>query len=96
MIYEQIPPACNFFNFLFSACQSKPKDSVVIKKKYFTKQLSSGVTLDGIPGEEAWNSVEWGGDFTQWPPNEGKPPAQELILKLSTMKKISLYSLQMS
>ncbi len=86
-----------FLNFfLCVAAQNKPGDSAVVKKKYFTKQLSSGVTLDGIPGEEAWNSVEWGGDFTQWPPNEGKPPAQELILKLSTMKKISLYSLQMS
>ena len=71
-----------FLNFLFLAAQCKPGDSVLVKKKYFTKQLSSAITLDGIPGEEAWNSVEWGGDFTQWQPNEGQPPSQETNFKI--------------
>lgn len=71
-----------FLNFLFLFAQSNPGDSVVIKKKYFTKQLSSAITLDGIPSEEAWNLVEWGGDFTQWQPNEGQPPSQQTNFKI--------------
>jgi hypothetical protein len=70
-----------FLNFLFLTARSNPSDTIV-KKKYFTKQLSSTVTLDGIPNEEAWNGVEWGGDFIQWQPNEGKPPSQQTNFKI--------------
>ncbi|MEQ1677234.1 MAG: DUF5916 domain-containing protein, partial [Chitinophagaceae bacterium] len=38
--------------------------------------------LDGIPNEEAWNQVQWGGDFTQWQPNEGQPPHQQTNFKI--------------
>jgi hypothetical protein len=61
---------------------ASPGDSVVTKKKYFTKRLSGAINLDGIPSEEAWNSVEWGGDFTQWQPNEGQRPSQETQFKI--------------
>jgi hypothetical protein len=70
-----------FLNFLFLTAKSNPADTIV-KKKYFTKQLSSAITLDGIPNEEGWNAVEWGGDFIQWQPNEGKPPSQETNFKI--------------
>jgi hypothetical protein len=68
--------------FLFLAAQSNPGDTVISKKKYFTKQISSAITLDGIPGEEAWNAVEWGGDFIQSQPNEGKLPSQQTNFKI--------------
>ena len=71
-----------FLNFLFLAARSNPGDTVVVKKKYFTKKLNSVITLDGIPKEEAWNSVEWGGDFIQSKPNEGKPPSQQTNFKI--------------
>ena len=70
------------FAFFFFAAKSNPGDSVIVKKKYFTKPLTSGITLDGIPKEEAWNAVEWGGDFTQFQPNEGKPPSQQTNFKI--------------
>ncbi len=57
-------------------------DSVNVRKKYFTQQLKSEIELDGIPSEEAWNTVEWGGDFTQWQPNEGKAPSQPTNFKI--------------
>jgi len=69
-------------NFLFLAAQSNPGDSLIVKKKYTTQRLNATVTLDGIPEEDAWNAVEWGGDFTQWQPNEGKPPSQQTNFKI--------------
>ncbi len=69
-------------NFLFLSAWSDPGDSLIEKKKYFTKQLSGTITLDGIPAEEAWNAVEWGGDFIQWQPNEGQAPSQPTNFKI--------------
>jgi hypothetical protein len=69
------------FSFLFLVARSNPGDSLV-RKKYFTKQLTGAVTLDGIPNEEAWNEVDWGGDFTQWQPNEGQAPSQQTNFKI--------------
>jgi len=69
-------------NSLFLAAQSDPGDTVISKKKYITKQIGSAITLDGIPGEEAWNAVEWGGDFIQSQPNEGKLPSQQTNFKI--------------
>lgn len=69
-------------HFLSFSARSNPGDSTIVRKQYFTKHLSSPVTLDGIPSEEAWNSVEWGDDFIQWQPNEGKPPGQQTNFKI--------------
>lgn len=57
-------------------------DSTGVKKKYFTKQLNGEITLDGIPDEEEWTVVEWGGGFIQFQPDEGKPPSQETNFKI--------------
>ncbi|MGZ8508769.1 MAG: DUF5916 domain-containing protein [Chitinophagaceae bacterium] len=69
-------------NLIFVAAHSNPGDSVIKKKKYFTQRLNAAITLDGIPSEQAWNAVEWGGDFIQWQPNEGKPPSQQTNFKI--------------
>lgn len=61
---------------------SQATDSIIPKKQYFTKPLSTPITLDGIPTEDAWKAVEWGGDFTQWRPNEGKSPSQQTNFKI--------------
>jgi hypothetical protein len=71
-----------FFDFIFFSAFCMPGDTIITKKKYFTRKLKSAITLDGIPKEEAWNSVEWSGDFTQWQPNEGKPPSQQTNFKI--------------
>ena len=56
----------------FLPARSTPSDSIP-RKQYFTKHLESPITFDGIPDEQSWNDVEWGGDFIQWQPNEGMP-----------------------
>lgn len=71
-----------FFTFLCLVAKSDPGDSTNTKKKYFTKRLSSTIILDGVPNEEVWNTVEWGGDFLQWQPNEGMPASQPSNFKI--------------
>ncbi len=68
-------------NVLISAA-ANPADTTIPKKKYVTQKLGSSITLDGIPNEEAWNQVQWGGDFTQWQPNEGQAPHQQTNFKI--------------
>jgi len=68
---------------VFMTAKANPADTVITKKKYFTQRLTAGsIVLDGIPSEEAWNAVEWGGDFIQNQPNEGKPPSQQTNFKI--------------
>ncbi|MFI5129883.1 MAG: DUF5916 domain-containing protein [Chitinophagales bacterium] len=67
--------------FIFGA-KANPSDSSFLRKKYFTQRLQGTINLDGIPNEDAWNIVEWGGDFIQWMPNEGKPPSQPSNFKI--------------
>jgi hypothetical protein len=61
---------------------AQKKDSIIPKKKYFTSQMNGTITMDGIPSEEAWNAVEWGGDFIQNQPNEGQAPSQQTHFKI--------------
>ena len=73
----------NFFiQFFFAAAWGTPGDSVIAKKKYFTKHLSGVITLDGLHTEEAWNAVEWGGEFTQFTPHGGNSPSQQTNFKI--------------
>ena len=68
---------------LCTPANAQRSDTAVVKKKYVTQRLSgTAITLDGIPSEEAWNAVPWGGDFIQNQPNEGKPPSQPTSFKL--------------
>lgn len=69
-------------NFLVLLSLANPGDSLTTQKKYFTKQLNGTITLDGTPNEEAWNAVEWGGDFIQQQPHEGQAPSQPTNFKI--------------
>lgn len=71
-----------FFPLLFFTARSQPGDSAAVKKKYVTQPLNGTIDIDGIPSEEAWKAVEWGGDFIQWQPHEGKPPSQPTKFKI--------------
>lgn len=77
---------CTLLVLLLSiACTSalgNPADTGIVRKKYYTQRLNGAIVLDGIPSEDAWNAVEWGGDFIQWQPNEGKPPSQQTSFKI--------------
>ncbi|MFD2998745.1 DUF5916 domain-containing protein [Pontibacter toksunensis] len=70
------------FSFFFFNAHAFPADSVIVKKRYDTTHLTGEINLDGIPSEEAWEAVEWGGDFTQWQPNGGEAPSQQTNFKI--------------
>lgn len=69
-------------SFVSIAASSNPGDTTVTRKKYFTQRLNGTINLDGIPNEEAWNAVEWGGHFTQYQPHEGQAPHQPTHFKI--------------
>src|SRR5688572_863540 len=62
--------------------ESQTQDSVIARKKYNTNRLSGSITLDGIPSEQAWNTVQWGNEFIQYMPDEGKAPSQPTSFKI--------------
>ncbi|HEX2532654.1 MAG TPA: DUF5916 domain-containing protein [Chitinophagaceae bacterium] len=62
--------------------QAQGTDTSIRRKQYHTQRLTGTITLDGQPNEAAWDAVEWGGDFTQYMPNEGKQPAQPSFFKI--------------
>jgi Domain of unknown function (DUF5916)/Carbohydrate family 9 binding domain-like len=69
--------------FKSNAQVPEKKDTVVAKKVYTTAPLDKAViSLDGIPSEEVWNKVDFGGNFTQWQPAEGKAPSQQTQFKI--------------
>jgi hypothetical protein len=70
------------FYFLLIEARSNTVDSIRVKKKYFTALASGDIILDGIPEEDAWNGVDWGGHFIQRQPHEGSPPAQKTNFKI--------------
>jgi hypothetical protein len=70
---------CNLISY---AAFSQGKDSVISRKRYATSRLNGTITIDGIIKEDAWNAVEWGGDFVQFTPHEGQPPGQATNFKI--------------
>ena len=72
-----------------SAAQTAQKE--IAKKQYATQSAgSAAITLDGIPDEPVWESVAWGGDFIQYQPAEGLPPAQQTQFKILYDEKFLL------
>lgn len=57
-------------------------DTTVVKKKYTTQRLATAIVLDGKPTEQAWDAVEYGGNFVQWQPNDGAAASQETRFKI--------------
>jgi len=46
------------------------------KRRYFTQKITAGaIDLDGILGEAAWQTVQPGGDFIEYQPDDGTPPS---------------------
>jgi hypothetical protein len=80
--YEQKKLYYPHLSFLFLYCQGQSGDSSISRKKYFTKAFTGAITLDGIPSEDIWKTVQWGGDFIQRQPNEGAKPSQETAFKV--------------
>ncbi len=64
------------------AQDTKSDKQVIEKKKYTTLRLSSPIHLDGLLIDPAWQSVAWGGDFTEYQPQEGQTPSQATSFKI--------------
>jgi hypothetical protein len=64
------------------AQDSKSDKQVIEKKKYTTQRVTSTIELDGLVNDPAWQSVAWGGDFTQYQPREGQAPSQATSFKI--------------
>ncbi len=53
------------------------------KRVYITDRVSSNqLIIDGEIEDEAWNRVEWAGDFIQRTPYENETPTQETKFKI--------------
>lgn len=77
-----LPMFCLFFHTLIGQEKSEIK-SITPRKTYTTKAVQhEAPIIDGILSDEAWNSVEWGVDFTQIEPNKGVPASQNTAFKI--------------
>ncbi len=53
------------------------------KKTYETKRnVNQIIAIDGDLSDDAWKSVEWGGDFIQQQPYENTAPTQKTAFKI--------------
>lgn len=54
------------------------------KRKYTTTYIQSDAApkVDGLINEEAWNLVEWSGDYVEWSPEENTTPTEQTKLKI--------------
>lgn len=74
-----------FLTLLFiHSAQAQDSTEVIIKKKYTTKALGeyAAPTINGILEDEAWNLVEWSGDYIEWQPDENTPPTHQTKFKI--------------
>ena len=53
------------------------------RKVYQTRRINPHPpVLDGLGNDEAWQKVEWSGDFTQTRPHEGEAPSEQTRFKI--------------
>ncbi|MEM9886827.1 MAG: DUF5916 domain-containing protein, partial [Bacteroidota bacterium] len=52
------------------------------KKAYTTKKTDLPLQLDGKLEDEAWNAVEWTGDYKQLQPDDSAPPSFQTAFKV--------------
>jgi Domain of unknown function (DUF5916)/Carbohydrate family 9 binding domain-like len=58
-------------------------DSLLRKKEYLTKRVQQAPpNIDGKLDDDAWQTVEWGGDFLQRFPDAGKAPSEQTEFKI--------------
>lgn len=63
--------------------EDQPTDTLKVKKRYQTYKINPHPpVIDGLLNDEAWERVEWGGDFTQRNPYDGEAPSQQTAFKI--------------
>ena len=77
------------FFLLFAALFANAQNNLsakakTIEKKIYTTKVVEGLppSIDGILNDPIWETVGWGGDFTQRQPYEGKAPSEETNFKI--------------
>ncbi|MEL6637900.1 MAG: DUF5916 domain-containing protein [Bacteroidota bacterium] len=66
-----------------AATTDSTQTNAVTKKIYLTKRMESKPpTIDGLIDEAVWETVSWGGGFTQRQPNPGGAPTEETNFKI--------------
>jgi hypothetical protein len=66
----------------FSGIYAKSADTTIVKRVYMTAFAQTEPVIDGLDNDDSWNLVEWTGQFTQYQPQENKPPAQQTRFKV--------------
>ena len=69
--------------FLCFLGKSLLAEDSIPKRVYNTSLVNGDVpVIDGLIREQAWNDVEWSGDFTQRSPNDGDKPTKPTAFKI--------------
>ncbi|CAL2060117.1 DUF5916 domain-containing protein [Tenacibaculum sp. 190524A05c] len=70
--------------FLFQNLNSQESSGTVAvpKKKYVTKRMKTLPEIDGVITDQAWDHLDWGTDFVEKAPDEGKPPTYQTKFKI--------------
>ncbi|CAL2085655.1 DUF5916 domain-containing protein [Tenacibaculum sp. 190524A05c] len=70
--------------FLFQNLYSQESSGTVAvpKKKYVTKRMKTLPEIDGVITDQAWDHLDWGTDFVEKAPDEGKPPTYQTKFKI--------------
>ncbi|WP_420602858.1 carbohydrate binding family 9 domain-containing protein [Flagellimonas sp.] len=75
-----------FFTLIFFAINTNAQDStqVIPKKIYVTKSIGETLPpmVDGLLTDEAWNLVEWAGDYIEFQPDENTQPSERTRFKI--------------
>ncbi|WP_436517124.1 DUF5916 domain-containing protein [Ekhidna sp. To15] len=69
------------FSFLIFFCGSSQENSFQTKA-YTTDRINSEIQIDGKLDDDAWNQVEWGGDFVGHMPDFNVEPFQQTQFKI--------------
>ena len=67
-------------NFFYGNTKNDPN----VKKVYTTVKIdkANAPTIDGLLNEPIWDTVVWGGDFTEFEPDNNTDPSQETRFKI--------------
>lgn len=73
-----------FFIFQPLLAQEPAEKEPEIPRKHYTTTVvvREAPVIDGLLNDEAWNTVEWGEDFTQIEPNKAAAPSQKTAFKI--------------
>jgi hypothetical protein len=64
------------------AQEATEKEAAIPQKTYATQRAGQSPVIDGLLHDEAWEQVEWTGNFTQIQPDKGAAPTQQTAFKV--------------